>query len=67
MTRRGFCPDCGAPVVVKADTVPQFVAIRATSLDDPSWFNPQVDMWTLDAHQWDQMNPALPKFEKYPS
>jgi hypothetical protein len=23
-------------------------------------------VWTSDAHPWDQMNPALPKFEKYP-
>jgi hypothetical protein len=65
-THRGFCPDCGAPVVVKPDAVPQFVAIRTASLDDPSWFNPQVDVWVSDAHPWDQMNPALPKFEKYP-
>ena len=65
-TRRGFCPDCGSPIVVKPDSVPQFVAIRTASLDDPSWFNPQVDVWTSDAHPWDQMNPALPKFEKYP-
>ena len=66
MTRRGFCPDCGAPVVVKPDANPEVVAIRTASLDDPSWFNPQVDVWTSDAHPWDQMNPALPKFEKYP-
>jgi hypothetical protein len=66
MTRRGFCPDCGSPVMVKPDAVPQLVAIRTASLDDPSWFNPQVDVWTSDAHPWDQMNPALPKFEKYP-
>ena len=65
-TRRGFCPDCGSPIVVKPDAVPQFVAIRTASLNDPSWFNPQVDVWTSDAHSWDQMNPALPKFEKYP-
>jgi serine/threonine-protein kinase HipA len=58
--------DCGAPVVVKPDAVSQFVAIRTASLDDPSWFNPQMDVWTCDAHSWDQMNPALPKFEKYP-
>ena len=61
-TRRGFCPDCGSPIVVKPDSIPQFVAIRTASLDDPSWFNPQVDVWTSDAHPWDQMNPALPKF-----
>ncbi len=66
MTRRGFCPAYGAPVVVKPDAVPQVVAIRTASLDDPSWFNPQVDVWTSDAHPWDHMNPALPKFEKYP-
>jgi len=66
MTRRGFCPECGSPVYGKPDAVPQFVAIRTASLDDPGWFNSQMDVWTSDAHQWDQMNPALPKFEKYP-
>src|ERR1700751_4180849 len=66
MTRRGFCPDCGAPVVVKPDAVPQFVAIRSASLDDPSWFKPQMDVWTCDAHPWDEMNHALAKLKKYP-
>jgi len=66
MTRRGFCPDCGSPVMGKPDAAPQFVAIRTASLDDPSGFTPQVDVWTVDAHPWDQMNPTLPKFEKYP-
>ena len=65
-THRGFCAECGAPVKVKPDSAPQFVAIRTTSLDDASWFSPQVDVWTSDAHPWDHMNPALPKFEKYP-
>jgi len=65
-THRGFCPDCGSPIVVKTDAAPQVVAIRPASLDDPSWFNPQMDTWTTDAHAWDQMNPALAKFEKYP-
>jgi glutathione-dependent formaldehyde-activating enzyme len=59
MTRRGFCPECGAPIVVNPDANPQFVAIRTPSLDDPGWFNPQVDVWTSDAHPWDRMNPAF--------
>jgi hypothetical protein len=67
MTRRGFCVDCGSPVMGNPDAVPDIVAIRTASLDDPSWFNLQMDVWTCDAHAWDQMNPALPKFEKYPS
>jgi hypothetical protein len=65
-THRGFCPECGGPVVVNADAAPQFAAIRTTSLDDPGWFNLQMDVWTCDAHPWDEMDPALPKFEKYP-
>jgi len=65
-THRGFCPDCGSPILAKPDSAPNLAAIRAASLDDPSWFKPQVDVWTSDAHSWDKMNPALPKFEKYP-
>ena len=57
-THRGFCPDCGSPIVVKPDAAPQFVAIRPASLDAPRWFDPQMDVWTCDAHPWDQMNPA---------
>jgi len=26
-----------------------------------------MDVWTSDAHAWDFMNPAVPKFEKYPT
>jgi hypothetical protein len=65
-THRGFCPDCGSPIAVRNDFNPDIVAIRTASLDDPRWFNLQMDVWTSDAHPWDPMNPALPKFEKYP-
>jgi hypothetical protein len=65
-THRGFCPDCGSPIAVENDANPEIVAIRTASLDDPSWFNQQMDVWTSDAHAWDQMSPALPRFEKYP-
>src|SRR6185436_6046688 len=32
MTRRGFCPDCGCPIMGKPDAVPHIVAIRTASL-----------------------------------
>jgi hypothetical protein len=63
---RGFCPDCGSPVLAKFDLAPHLIGIRAGSLDDPGWFRPDYDIWTSDAQPWDYMNPALPKFEKYP-
>jgi len=65
-THRGFCPECGSPIQAKPDFNPHIVAIRTASLDDPSRFHPQVNIWTSDAQPWDQMDPTLPKFEKYP-
>jgi hypothetical protein len=65
-THRGFCPQCGSPIQAASDSAPHLVAIRTASLDDPGWFNPQVEVWTSDAQPWDQMNPASPNFEKYP-
>lgn len=65
-TRRAFCPDCGSPLFGYPDAVPHLAAIRLGSLDDPGRVTPQMDVWTCDAHSWDRMDAALPKFEKYP-
>ena len=66
--KRGFCPECGSRLTGGEN--PQgttgFVGINVASLDDPSWFQPQMDIWTSDAQPWDQMDPSLPKFEQYP-
>jgi len=67
MTRRAFCPECGAPVFGNPDAAPHIVALHAASLDDPSGFHSQMDVWTSDAQPWDAMDPATPKFEKYPA
>jgi hypothetical protein len=29
-------------------------------------FRPQMHIFTSDAQPWDQMDPALPKYDKYP-
>jgi hypothetical protein len=54
-THRGFCADCGSPILARNDANPDIVAIRVASLDDPNWFNPEVDVWTSDAHPWDRI------------
>ena len=38
--------------------------IAAGTLDDPSLYKPQREIWTSDAQPWDAMDPKLPKFEK---
>ena len=62
---RGFCADCGSPILAKTDANPDIVAMRTASLDDASWFNPQMDVWDIRRTPVGSMNSALPKFEKY--
>ena len=61
---RGFCGECGSPVLGKMAKRPELVAVFAASLDDPSWHRPIIDTWTSSAQPWDFMNPALAKHNK---
>jgi hypothetical protein len=63
--QRGFCSDCGSRLTGGEYEGSTGIGMTASSLDDPSWFKPVVDMWVSDAQPWDLMDPALPKFPKY--
>jgi hypothetical protein len=67
--KRGFCVNCGSRITgaEKQDESPQFIGILAGSLDDPSWFRPQMDIFTSDAQPRDQIHPGIPKYETYPA
>jgi hypothetical protein len=65
MVGRGFCPNCGSRLFSKPP-IPELMGIMAGSLDDPSGFKPQADLYTASAQPWDCMNPELPKFAKFP-
>lgn len=66
---RGFCPECGSPVIIKGQRASTFglISLWAASLDDPSWFRPTGDSFVVSAQPWDYMNPALRKFERTPT
>jgi hypothetical protein len=63
LARRGFCPQCGSPVVGEPGAVPHMIAVHAASLDDPSVFTPSAVLYTKRAHPWDVTSAELPKFE----
>jgi hypothetical protein len=66
--KRGFCRECGSRLT-GAEFEPgesPYVGVLAGSLDDPSWFQPQMDIFVSDAQPWDEMDPKIPKFEQYP-
>jgi hypothetical protein len=62
---RGFCSNCGSRLFSKPP-IPEFMGIMAGSLDDPSCFKPQADVYVASAQPWDCMNSELPKFPKMP-
>jgi hypothetical protein len=63
---RGFCPICGSRLFGKGDASPERMSICAGTLDDPTVFRPQADIYTASAQPWSPLNPKLPKFAKMP-
>ena len=63
---RGFCPNCGSPILSVIGAMPDFVALKAGSLDDQSVFKPMVQVYMKSAPPWAPVREDLPKFDKQP-
>lgn len=63
---RSFCPDCGTPLFAGNSAHPDFVSVKAGSLDDPSAFQRQAHIWTASAPPWHLMEDGLPKLPGNP-
>lgn len=48
----GFCPECGVPVVSRAPVAPDFMSLRAGTLDDAGWVVPIAQAFTESAIAW---------------
>ena len=48
--KRGFCADCGSRITGgERETAGEMIGVVASSLDDPSWFQPAMEIFTADA------------------
>jgi hypothetical protein len=63
---RGFCPTCGSQLFGKPEAWPTLVGIKVGTLDDPTGYEPSMDIFTESNHDWNPMNPALAKFPQMP-
>ena len=63
---RAFCPECCCPLFIRVSARPDIVGLRVGSLDDPSGFRPEADIFAESAQPWDHMNPDVPKHQTYP-
>jgi len=67
MVSRGFCPTCGSAVYSRNSGMPGLVFVRASSLDDPEVFQPQMIVYSSRKPSWDHMDQALPAFAEMPA
>ena len=67
MVSRWFCPNCASPIYSTNSGMAGLVFVRASSLDDPNDFKPQMVVYTDRAASWDVMDELLPAFARMPS
>jgi hypothetical protein len=65
-TRRRFCGQCGSPIVTVSDALPGVAIIKAGTLDDTSWLEPQLEIWGRSAQPWIPEVEGRPRLERSP-
>jgi hypothetical protein len=63
---RKFCPNCGSGIVTDVAVTPDLEWIKAGTLDDTSWLQPQVHWWCDSAQPWVKIDEAVPAFAGNP-
>ncbi len=61
---RHFCPECGSPLFTSAPKHPDYVYVKAGTLDDPSIVKPAQQNWVVSAVPWSQISSDLRSFAK---
>lgn len=63
--KRGYCPHCGTTMFSRRDAA-GIIGITSGSLDDPSFFKPQMHIFTASKQAWLQLDDGLPQYEGAP-
>jgi hypothetical protein len=61
--KRGFCGTCGSRI--SGAESERWLGITASSLDDPTLFESQFDIFTSHAQPWDVLDPLSKKYPEY--
>ena len=63
---RAFCPRCGSGIYARPAAAAGLVFVRASALDNPDQFKPQMAVWTSSIAAWDVATPGIASFPKSP-
>ena len=64
---RGFCPNCGSPIISFVTEQPNLRFIKAGSLDNSDWLKIESSFWSVSSCKWDPINESLPSYPRNPS
>jgi hypothetical protein len=63
---RKFCSKCGSAIVSEVVATPDLEWLNAGTLDDPSWFRPQMNLWCDSAQPWVSIDDDIPAYAGNP-
>ena len=61
---RRFCSQCGSVLFADAEAFPAMTFVKAGTLDDRSWVQPEFHIWCASAQPWVKIDPdavSLPR------
>ncbi|MHB1538881.1 MAG: GFA family protein [Solirubrobacteraceae bacterium] len=65
-THRHFCSACGSPLYSTIESLPALAFLKAGAIDDSSWVQPTVEIWTSSAQPWAPHFDGLTRFAGIP-
>ena len=64
---REFCGNCGTQILSMADfALPEVKLIKVGTMDEPSLFNPDMAIFTVDQQTFHQIPGDIPTFDRMP-
>jgi len=64
---RGFCPQCGSPLISFVEEMKEIKFIKAGSLDDSSWIKVKSSFWNTTAESWSPVDEEIDSFTHNPN
>jgi len=63
---RGFCAECGSPLISFVRENPDIKFIKAGSIDDSTWINADSNFWSSAAKSWSPVDETIHTFTHNP-
>ncbi len=63
---RHFCRSCGSPIYSDVKAMPGLDFVKAGTLDDAAWLQPQMHLWCSHAQPWVGIDSRAQQFERNP-